>query len=291
MKQHLVFIVNPRAGVDREKAIEKALKTYLNHSKYSYEIQHTQHAKHGTELARIAAAKGTTTVVAVGGDGSVNDVAKGLINTDTSLGILPMGSGNGLARSLSIPTQLKGAIEVLNKGRTTQIDVGMANEHLFLSNAGVGFDALICQAFTQSKKRGFFSYCRIILNEVFRYKLHEWSLVADGKTFSKIAFMITVANGNQLGYNFKIAPNASWTDGLLDVVLIKKFPILLTADIAIRAVTGKILSSRYVEHLRVKSIQVSHPELTLMQTDGDAYSCRGRVTFSIINSSLSVLTP
>ncbi|MBS1782803.1 MAG: diacylglycerol kinase family lipid kinase [Bacteroidetes bacterium] len=291
MKQHLIFIINPHAGVDREKAIEKALKTYLNLSKYSYEIQHTQHPKHGTELACIAAAKGAKSVVAVGGDGSVNDIAKGLIGTDTSLGIVPMGSGNGLARSLSIPLQLKGAIEVLNKGKSTRIDVGMANEHLFLSNAGVGFDALICQAFTQSKKRGFFSYCRIILHEVFRYKVHEWNLIADGKPLSKYAFMITVANGNQLGYNFKIAPNASWTDGLLDVVLIKKFPILFTAGIAFRAILGNILSSPYVEHLRVKTIQISHPELTLMQTDGDAYNCKEKVAFSILSSNLSVLTP
>ncbi|HEY9176850.1 MAG TPA: acylglycerol kinase family protein, partial [Flavipsychrobacter sp.] len=140
-KKHLVFIINPKSGTDREKAIQQAIDTTLDQQQFTYEIQHTEYAKHGTKLAADAAASGAYAVVAVGGDGSVNDIVAGLAGTDAALAIIPKGSGNGMARSMSIPLKEREAIEVINRGNSIMMDLGYANDRPFISNAGVAFDA------------------------------------------------------------------------------------------------------------------------------------------------------
>lgn len=127
-KKHLVFIVNPKSGVDRTKSMQQAIDKRLDTEQFSYEIQHTEYAKHGTELAKEAAEKGAYAVVAVGGDGSVNDVVAGLKGTDTALAIIPKGSGNGMARTMEIPLKDTQAIDVINRGNTKMMDVGYAND-------------------------------------------------------------------------------------------------------------------------------------------------------------------
>ena len=145
--KHLVFIINPRSGRDRVKAIQAEIDNTLDHQQFSFEVQYTEYAKHGIELARDAAGKGAFAVVAVGGDGSVNDVVKGLLGSNTALAIIPKGSGNGMARTLGIPRDVKAAIDIINRGNTVQMDVGYANDIPFISNAGVAFDALISKKF------------------------------------------------------------------------------------------------------------------------------------------------
>ncbi len=153
--KHLVFIINPNSGVDRQKAIQRAIDNKLDTTKYTYEIVHTRYAKHGTELAKEAAENGAYAVVAVGGDGSVNDIVTGLMNTDTALAIIPKGSGNGMARAMEIPMKEEEAIEIINKGNSIMMDIGFANGRPFISNAGVAFDALISKKFARSKRRGY----------------------------------------------------------------------------------------------------------------------------------------
>ena len=157
-KKHLAVIVNPHTGA---KAIRKykMFNSKLDKKQFSYEILHTEYPKHGIELARNAAGNGAHAVVAVGGDGSVNDVVSGLINTNTALAVIPKGSGNGMARTMEIPLKLdEKAIGVINRNNSIMMDVGFANGRPFISNAGVGFDALISKKFATSKKRGFAEY-------------------------------------------------------------------------------------------------------------------------------------
>lgn len=290
-KKHLVFIINPKSGVEREKAIQQAIDEQLDTNKFTYEIVHTEYAKHGTKLAAEAAVKGAYAVVAVGGDGSVNDIVAGLIGTNTALAIIPKGSGNGMARTLGIPLKEQEAIEVINKGNTIMMDIGYANERPFISNAGVAFDALISKKFAKSVRRGFAIYSWLVTRYMWTYKEWDWDITIDGKKLKEKAFIISVANGKQFGYNFKIAPDANWTDGLLDIIIIRKFPKLLGGILVLRAMNGTITESCYVDHYRGKEITLSHPKLKLMQTDGDAHDCGNIIHFRVEKGLQKVIVP
>jgi YegS/Rv2252/BmrU family lipid kinase len=229
--------------------------------------------------------------VAVGGDGSVNDIVKGLIGTDTTLGIIPKGSGNGLARTLDIPLQEREAIALINKGKTISIDIGYANEHPFISNAGVAFDALISEKFAKSLRRGLTVYSWLVTKHMWMYKEWEWEITIDGKRLKEKAWIINVANGRQFGYNFKIAPGASWTDGLLDVVIIRKFPKILGGIMALRLLKGSIIQSPYVKHYHAKEVIISHPKLKVIQVDGDPQPSLNNVLFKVMPGAQKVLVP
>jgi diacylglycerol kinase (ATP) len=290
-QKHLVFIINPKSGVERQKEIQAGIDEYLDKEQYTYEILHTEFAKHGISLAREAAKNGAYGVVAVGGDGSVNDVVQGLLGTDTVLAIIPKGSGNGMARTMQIPLDTNEAIKVINKGQIANMDVAYANGSPFISNAGVAFDALISKKFAKSVRRGFVVYSWLVTKYMWLYKNWEWELTIDGKQIKERAFMVIVANGQQFGYNFKIAPMASFTDGLLDVVIVRKFPKILGGLIALRAMKGNITDSRYVQHFTGKEITVTHPSLRLMQTDGDAHPSENKITFTITPGAQKVIVP
>jgi YegS/Rv2252/BmrU family lipid kinase len=252
-------------------------------------MQETQHAGHGTKLAQNAASKGAFAVVAVGGDGSVNDVIKGLLGTDSLLAIIPKGSGNGLARTLSIPLDLAKAIQTINRCKVEAIDIGFANGKVFASNAGVGFDALVCKKFSQSKRRGLLVYTWLITKHMWLYRSWTWNLIVDGQEHEETAFFISVANGRQFGYNFKIAEDASWTDGLLDVVIIRKFPKILGALLGFRMFSGTLLKSNYVHRIRAKEVVISNPQLKWMQTDGDSLACSNSIEFTIQEKAQKVI--
>lgn len=271
MLEKILFIINPNAGMDRVKALQKQIDLYLDKNIFQPEIVYTQYPQHGTEIAHNAAINNIRYIVAVGGDGSVNDVAKGIYGTDAVMGILPQGSGNGLARSLQIPLDVREAITSLNKKHIEKIDVGNAGGHLFLSNAGVGFDVLVAKKFRTSKRRGLLVYSWIVLKHFWKYKEWEWEIEVDGKLLKEKAFIVTVANGKQFGYNFKIAPLAELQDGLLDIVIIKKFPKVLGGLITMRAFRSSIHKSKYVEYLKGKQVIIRNAQLKYLQTDGDVY--------------------
>lgn len=277
--------------MDRQKAIQKAIDAYLDQTKYSCEIQHTQYAKHGIELARQAALKGAFAVVAVGGDGSVNDIMNGLLGTDTALAIIPKGSGNGMARTMEIPLAEKDAITIINKGKTAMIDIGFANGQPFISNAGVGFDALISQKFSASNRRGMMVYSWLVTKYMWLYKEREWEISIDGKELTEKAFILNIANGKQFGYNFQIAPDASYSDGLLDVIIVKKFPKLLSPLLALRLSNGSIYNSPFVNHYQAKEVVITHPQLKLLQLDGDAHPSKNKIRFRVARGALKVIVP
>jgi diacylglycerol kinase (ATP) len=290
-QKHLVFIVNPKSGVQREKDMLAAIEKKLDKEQFSFEIQHTEYAKHGIDLAKAAAEKGVYAVVAVGGDGSVNDIVTGLVGTNTVLAIIPKGSGNGMARTLHIPIDDEAAVELINKEKVVHMDVGFANNRVFISNAGVCFDALIARKFAKSTRRGLMMYSWLVTKHLWTYRCWDWKITIDGKNVDERAFLISVANGEQFGYNFKIAPGADWQDGLLELVVIRRFPKILGGLLSLRLNRGTILSSRYVKHYKGQDIIVSHPELRLIQTDGDAHSCANEIHFRLEKGAQKVIVP
>lgn len=290
-RKHIVFIVNPKSGIERQKEISHAIDVHLDSKQYTHEISFTEYARHGTLLAREAAESGAYAVVAVGGDGSVNDVVHGLAGTDTALGIIPKGSGNGMARTMGIPLTTEEAVKVISNGKRAAMDIGYANDRIFISNAGVAFDALISKKFAKSERRGLAIYSWLVTKHLWLYKTWDFHIIIDGKVMSEKAFMVNVANGTQFGYNFRIAPMASYTDGLLDVVIVRKFPKILGGLLALRGLTGTIDKSPYVRHFTGKEITISHPSLNLMQTDGDAHTCSNSITFTIKKGAQQVIVP
>lgn len=290
-KRHLVFVVNQKSGVDRKKSIQSAIDKALDAGKFTYEIAYTEYPNHGTFIAREAAAKNAYAVVAVGGDGSVNDITAGLWGTETALAIVPKGSGNGMARTLGIPRNTEQAIEIINRGNITQIDIGFANGIPFISNAGVAFDVLISSEFAKSTRRGFAIYSWLVTKHLWMYKENDWHINIDGKEIVEKAFLISIANGKQFGYNFQIAPEASWTDGLFDVVIIRKFPKMLGGQLVLKAMNGTITNSKYVQHYKAKEVIISHPSLKMIQLDGDARPCDNTVRFHLEKCIQKVFVP
>lgn len=275
--------------MDRIKSLKSAIDKYLDSDLFRYEIVYTEHPQHGVELAKNGAEKGFDLIVAVGGDGSVNDVINGIYGSKAALGIIPKGSGNGLARSLKIPLNEARAIQLFNQWHLHNIDIGQADSHLFASNAGVGFDTIVTEQFSKSKRRGFTSYLAIILKGLWRYSIYEWDLEIDGQKTKSKSFMITAANASQLGYGFKIAPHADLEDGYFDLICIRKFPKLLAGLIALRAFSGKILGSPYVTTRRSREIIISHPELKIVQFDGEAHSCGSRIVIKMMPQKMAVI--
>jgi YegS/Rv2252/BmrU family lipid kinase len=287
----ILFIINPRSGVDRVKALQGLIEQHLDKNKYTHEIAYTQYAKHGTELAKKAAEEGMDIVVAVGGDGSVNDIIAGIHGTKTILAIIPKGSGNGLARSLKIPLDPVQALALINEGNTATIDLGKADNRIFVSNTGVGFDALVARKFAKSNRRGMAIYSWIVTKYLWMYKEWKWDIEVDGTPMREKAFILTVANAAQFGYNFKIAPLADLQDGLFDIVIIKKYPKILGALIALRAFQGTLMKSKYVLHFKGKNVTISHPQLSLLQMDGDVHKCGNKVKIEMLQASLNILIP
>ena len=290
-KKHIVFIINPKSGVERQKEIKEAIHAHLDEHKFTHEIWNTDYAKHGIALANEAAQKGAYAVVAVGGDGSVNDIVKGLLGTNTLLGIIPKGSGNGMARTMRIPLDTAEAIKVINKGHAGDMDVAFANGQPFISNAGVAFDALISKKFAKSERRGLMVYSWLVTKYMWLYKERVFKITIDGKEHTSKAFMVNVANGQQFGYNFKIAPMASYSDGILDVIIIRQFPKILGGTLVVRAMMGTIARSPFVKHVTGKEIIISSPLLKLMQTDGDAHECVNEIKFTVQKGAQKVLIP
>lgn len=287
----ILFIINRKAGTDREKRLEGVIRRYLTPKAFSVEITHLAYLGHGTVLAQEAVAQGVDTVVAVGGDGSINEIAQGLVGSNTALAIIPLGSGNGLARALKIPMKVPHALELIADGRRKPMDVGYANEHLFLSNAGVGFDALIADKFRHTQKRGLMGYAKLVFKSFSNYKGPLYQIDIDGQTMEKQAFLFTVANGNQFGYEFKLAPNANVFDGELDVCLVPPVPFYGLLPIGFFSLRGTIDKTSYMQHYTGKRITVQSAELAHLQVDGDAVALSDgqKVHFRIETAALQVI--
>ena len=222
----LLAIVNPISGRTSKKAIQESILRYIDTEKYDISIEITQYPGHATSLALEAVADGINVVVAVGGDGTVNEVARALVGTETVLGIIPCGSGNGLARHLHIPMNIRKAINVLNKGRTTRIDSMTINDIPCFCTAGVGYDAYVSNEYAKEQTRGLVTYIRKAVGGWFNYKPEQYIIETDEGIISRTALAITCANANQWGNGFHVAPKASLKDGLIDVTIIHQIHLV-----------------------------------------------------------------
>lgn len=246
----------------------------------------------GVSHARVIASEAVgkfDTVVAVGGDGTVNEVASAIVGTDTSLGIVPFGSGNGLSRFLGIPMDTKSAIKNLASGRIEIIDSARVNGQAFFNMAGMGFDAHISEIFSHGKKRGFISYIKSSIKEVVGYQPQNYHLDIDGKEYDYKAFMLSIANSSQYGNNVHISPKASLQDGLLDVCVIKPFPLWRFPEMSVRMLVKATEGSKYVEIIRGKQILIKREHTGPIHLDGEPQMAGTGIDINVLPNSLKVI--
>lgn len=291
--QRALFIINPISGVKHKRldTFKSRVAALLDSNLYKAELVTTEYGGHATELTKSAYEKGTRVFIVAGGDGTINEVAAVLKNSDATLGIIPEGSGNGLAHHLNIPGKLSDAINVINSGKIISIDTCMANDSFFVSIAGVGFDARVSRQFARTKQRGFFTYARIVFKEYFTYKTRKYNLELDGREMEISAFFICFANSNQFGYNTKIAPQASITDGLIDVCIVSKPPLVKIPLIAHMVFRNKVNRSRYMMSYKASEVKVSRKRGRTVNVDGEPVKMPRDINFKIYPASLKVFVP
>lgn len=292
-KKKIVFIVNPKAGITPKSKVVIELLTgnIMPSSRFSPEVVFTERAGHATELAKAAINNGADIIVALGGDGTINEVACALVDTDIPLGILPAGSGNGLARCLGISMSYALALRTIIRGNTKLMDVATVNDNLYTSIAGIGFDAFVAQKFAGSYMRGMLSYMQIVLNEFKNYKAIKYNLTIDGKDVEKQALMIVFANSDQFGFNTRIAPHAKVDDGLLDVCIIRKMQAKQLLNVGYHTMRGTLGNTNYVEYYKAKEISINNAEPALMNVDGEPKIMNSPVRISIKPLALRVIVP
>lgn len=288
-KQRIRFIVNPFSGAGRKKDLKVLLNKYLNHEKFEYEICQTKAAGHGKKLTAEAIQMDCDIVVAVGGDGTVNEVSSVLIGTKKVLGIIPAGSGNGFATHLGISRDTKKAIEYLNNAKPFKIDTCQLNQQKYVNVAGVGFPACVVYKSRKSKFRGILGYLRTSFAEYFKYQMQTYTIKIDGKEIKRDCFCVEVANASMYGYHMKIAPNASLIDGLLDVVIIKKVPMWRYFFSMWRFMTGTVHKSHLVETYSAKNVEIQLENESPVHVDGEGFLTNEPLKFSINRLSLNVL--
>lgn len=293
MKKKIHFIVNPISGRHNKETFPDKVSKLINKELFDYYITYTEHPGHGEELAKKSVSDGIDIVAAVGGDGTINEIARCLIDTEVALGIIPFGSGNGLAHHLRLPLNIEKAIkEVINNGFVTKIDTATINGNSFVSIAGIGFDALIADSFAKDPNRGLKTYLKIITEEYPFFEPEHYKLTFDDDiTIECTPLFISFANANQFGFNAAVSPKASLNDGFLDVCVFRKPYLIEVPFVAGMMMTQMIDKSNNVDIYKVKKINVIREKNGIANVDGEVVEMEKDIEVKIKELSLNVLIP
>lgn len=288
-KKRIVFILNPISGTASKAGVPQQIEAYLDKEKFDYVISETQRAGHASEIAHEAVLSGADIVVAVGGDGTVNEVARALIESDTALGIIPCGSGNGLARHLMLPLNVKGALQVLNRCEIHALDYGSINGMPFFCTCGMGFDAFISMKFAHAGKRGPITYVENVLKEGLKYKPETYVIEDETGTRRYNAFLVSVANASQYGNDAYIAPQASMRDGQMDVIIMEPFDMLEAAQVSLDMFNKTLDKNSHIKTFRTKHLHVHRSQPGVIHYDGDPIMADADLDISIREQGIRVV--
>ena len=272
-KKKIVFIVNPISGTRSKESLGKYIEQTIDRDAFDCQIVKTEYAGHAAELASRYASEGIDICVAVGGDGTVNEVARGLLGSATALGIVPCGSGNGLARHLCLPMGMKKSLAIINEAHIIDIDYGLANDRPFFCTCGMGFDAHVALKFANCGKRGLSTYAKMVLQEGMNYQPTRYTIQVEGQAepICQEAFLVDCANAAQYGNNTYIAPGASLQDGLLDLVVVESINKKGRTKLLTDLFTKTLRSNRHVRIIPSTSFHVHRDEAGAFQIDGDPF--------------------
>ena len=288
-KKTISFIINPISGTHKKDSWPEIIRQTIDSSRFDIRIYFSEREGHASELALRQVEKGVKYIVAVGGDGTVNEVAKSLRDTPAAMGIVPCGSGNGLARHLHIPLKLTDALRLINNASVINIDYGLVNDMPFFCTFGTGFDARISHVFAKAKKRGFWTYLRLIIKEFFSYRSEKYKLKVDDNTLKTEAILLTVANSAQYGNNGYISPRADITDGKLDVCIVRPVSKFRAAFLAVRLLRKSIDKSSFYHTIRGEKITIRRKHEGEVHLDGNPYMMEKKLKVTIVPKGLKVL--
>ncbi len=284
----LLFIINPNAGKKTASVIVKIIRKEFP-GNIDYQIMIWKKKDHFNEISSLIKSGDFTDAIAVGGDGTVNKVASALVGTNIRLGIVPAGSGNGLARSLGLSMNVTLVIKQILEGKTGVIDSGIINEEFFFCTSGVGFDAHIAWLFGQSKSRGLKNYARITILQLLKYRAQDYTLELNGQSLRRKAFLITVANAGQYGNDVYVAPKAKLDDGLFHVVIVKPFSILLLPWIFVRVLLKKEQKKSIAEIYTTDQLVITRAATDSIHFDGEPHIAGTKLHYSIRKNSLHAI--
>lgn len=290
-KKKISFIVNPISGTQDKEQILNLIDEKLDGNIYNKEIVYTKRAGDATNIAARKAKEGVDTIIAIGGDGTINEVARALVHTEATLGIIPCGSGNGLARHLQIPMDSKRAIKIINDGITDLIDYGKINDVPFFCTCGVGFDAFVSLKFAKAGKRGPLTYLEKTLLESLKYQPETYELETENSTTKYKAFLIACGNASQYGNNAYITPQATLTDGLLDVTILEPFTVLDVPSLAFQLFNKTINQNSRIKTFQCKNLRIHRSKPGVVHYDGDPMMTGEDIVVKIIEKGLRVIVP
>ena len=286
---NVLFLVNARSGARRLRGVDALLRAAS--AGWQSEILPCTSREDLDQVIPRAIAAGAEVVYAVGGDGTVHEIAKRLIGTRAALGVVPAGSGNGFARHLGLPMDAGASLRACRGLRIETIDTGIVNGAPFISTMGIGFDAWIADAFAKAGARGLVTYVRIGLRGFAGYQPEEYELTIDGNRTTRRALLLAVANANQYGNNARIAPLASMQDGLLDVTAIERAGLARAPLLAARLFAGTLHRARGVLTMRGRRVEITRRASGPAHLDGEPLVLPERLTIEVVPSSLRVVVP
>ena len=290
--KYIHFIVNPISGSGKHNIGKTELEKYFPKDIYKIEVEYSNYKTHAITLTQNAIVNNPDCIVACGGDGTINEVASCLINTKIKLGIIPVGSGNGLASNLSIPKALEKATEIIRKGKTQFIDVGKVNDHYFFSNVGVGIDALIIKKYESYSKRTLMSYIRASIASSIQFTPMQTILSFNNQIINTKTLIVFISNSNEMGYGMSLTPKASLDDGKLDLVLVPQLHFLEKITLAMSVIFNKIEKFKIAQHKLLEKISIEMPDKIFLdiQIDGEFHNFKtNTIEISMIKSGLEII--
>ena len=284
-----MFLINPKSGVQNKRVLPELIVSNIDKRRFDFSIMETKYVAHATELTLEAVAQGVDAVVAVGGDGTVNEVARALVGSEAALGILPCGSGNGMARHLGIPLELKKAVEFINSSQKIAVDYGKINEQPFFCTCGIGFDALVSNTFAKGRNRGPLGYFQNMLIDWLNYEPEVYEVETEHSSENYKAFLIACGNASQYGNNAYIAPRASMRDGLLSVTVLEPFSSLDVPVILGNIFGHRINSNSHVKTFDSRWVRIKRKKAGVVHFDGEPTEMDAELFIEIVRDGLNVL--
>ena len=290
-RRHILAIINPVSGTVSKDKIPRLIDTVVHSARNDVSIIATEYPGHACEIAAQAVKDKVDIVVAIGGDGTVNEVGSAVCGTDTAMAIVPVGSGNGLARHLRISMNASRALQVLNDGDIIPLDYCTVNGKPFFCTCGMGFDATVSYKFSNEGTRGFITYIKTALTEYIKYKPQEYVIDIDGRKMQEKAFVIACCNAAQYGNNAYIAPRATMQDGLLDVTVMHPFSIVQSPLIGARLFLRQLGKDHHVSIYRGKRVVIERRRDDIMHIDGDPVMMPARIVVENVTKGINILVP
>lgn len=289
-KKKIYIIINPVSGTKSKKGLpEKTMM--LDPHVFDVHMFMTGYEGHASQIAKEAVENKIDYVIAVGGDGTINEVARVLVNTDVIFGIIPSGSGNGLARDLKIPLNHRKAIEIIKQNNVKTIDYGIANDNIFFCTCGVGFDAEVSEKVLSQSSRGKLMYAKSMVNVFYKFKPQKYRVTASDQVFEGEAFLVTCANASQYGNDTFIAPHADIQDGMMNIAILKPLSALNLPQTAIQMMSKNIENNSKLVEIITPEVLIEREKEGVMHLDGNAIQTGKEITVKIVNKGLNVLVP